>query len=65
MRAPQAEPADRGSLDIPVTIGNVVEAVRAAVANDLARLAGHRMRALAVTVTGLRSVAVPTRARVQ
>jgi hypothetical protein len=43
----------------------VVEAVRAAVANDLARLAGHRMRAPAVTVTGLRSAAVPTRARVQ
>jgi len=125
MRTPQAEPADRGSLDIhpavlrkivehaadsvpgtlrharrlagidvgeagasarvtvgpgepapvdvrleltlryPVTIGNVVEAVRAAVADDLARLAGHRMHALAVTVTGLRSAAVLTRPRVQ
>ena len=53
------------TLRYPVPIGNVVEAVRAAVANDLARLAGHRMRALAVTVTGLRGAAVPTRPRVQ
>jgi len=53
------------TLRYPVPIGNVVEAVRAAVANDLARLAGHRMRTLAVTVTGLRGAAVPTRPRVQ
>jgi len=52
------------TLRYPVPIGNVVEAVRAAVADDLARLAGHRMRALAVTVTGLRGVAAPVRARV-
>ena len=38
---------------------SVVDAVRAAVADDLARLAGHRMRTLAVTVTGLRGAARP------
>jgi hypothetical protein len=42
----------------------VVDAVRAAVADDLARLAGHRMRALTVTVTGLRDAAAPVRAHV-
>jgi uncharacterized alkaline shock family protein YloU len=48
----------------PATVRSVVDAVRVAVAEDLSRLAGHRMRALAVTVTGLRGVAAPVRARV-
>ena len=53
------------TLRYPATVRSVVDAVRVAVADDLCRLAGHRMRALAVTVTGLRSAAVPTRPRVQ
>ncbi len=43
------------TLRYPTTVRTVVDAVRAAVADELARLAGHRMRTLAVTVTGLRS----------
>ena len=52
------------TLRYPATVRSVVDAVRTAVAEDLARLSGHRIRALAVTVTGLRGVAAPVRARV-
>jgi len=53
------------TLRYPATVRSVVDAVRTAVADDLARLAGHRMRALAVTVTGLHgAAAAPDRARV-
>lgn len=52
------------TLRYPTTVRGVVEAVRAAVADDLSRLAGHRVRAMAVTVTGLRgATATPTRLR--
>ncbi|HEY0812709.1 MAG TPA: Asp23/Gls24 family envelope stress response protein [Pseudonocardia sp.] len=48
------------TLRYPTTVRSVVEDVRAAVADDLARLAGHRVRALAVTITGMRpGAAVP------
>jgi uncharacterized alkaline shock family protein YloU len=52
------------TLRYPAAVRSVVDAVRAAVAEDLSRLAGHRMRALAVTVTGLRGASAPVRARV-
>jgi uncharacterized alkaline shock family protein YloU len=52
------------TLRYPASVRSVVDAVRAAVADDLARLAGHRMRALTVTVTGLRDAADPVRAQV-
>jgi uncharacterized alkaline shock family protein YloU len=52
------------TLRYPEPVRSVVDAVRAAVADDLARLAGHRMRSLAVTVTALRDAAAPVRARV-
>jgi uncharacterized alkaline shock family protein YloU len=52
------------TLRYPTTVRSVVDAVRAAVAEDLSRLAGHRVRAMAVTVTGLRGAAV-TSARLQ
>lgn len=42
------------TLRYPAAIRGVVEAVRTAVAEDLTRFAGHRVRAFAVTVTGLR-----------
>ena len=52
------------TLRYPATVRGVVDAVRTTVADDLSRLAGHRMRTLAVTVTGLRGAAAPVRARV-
>ena len=52
------------TLRYPAAVRSVVDAVRVAVADDLFRLAGHRMRALGVTVTGLRGAAAPDRARV-
>jgi uncharacterized alkaline shock family protein YloU len=53
------------TLRYPTRVRTVVDAVRTAVAEELARLAGHRMRTLAVTVTGMRSphTAVPARLR--
>ncbi len=53
------------TLRYPTTVRSVVEAVRAAVADDLSRLAGHRVRAMAVTVTGLRGAAAVTPARLR
>ena len=51
------------TLRYPAAVRAVVDAVRAAVTDDLDRLAGHRMRALAVTVTGLRGAAAPAPVR--
>ena len=51
------------TLRYPTTVRTVVDAVRTAVAEELARQAGHRMRALAVTVTGLRGGTAPAPAR--
>jgi uncharacterized alkaline shock family protein YloU len=53
------------TLRYPTTVRSVVEAVRAAVADDLARLAGHRVRAMAVTITGMRGTAAMTSARLR
>lgn len=52
------------TLQYPAPIRAVVEAVRAKVDDELSRIAGHRMRALAVTVAGLRGAPV-TAARLQ
>ncbi len=51
------------TLRYPAAVRAVVDAVRAAVTDDLDRLAGHRMRALAVIVTGLRGAAAPAPVR--
>jgi uncharacterized alkaline shock family protein YloU len=53
------------TLRYPTTVRSVVEAVRAAVTQDLSRLAGHRVRAMAVTVTGMRGAAAVTSTRLQ
>jgi uncharacterized alkaline shock family protein YloU len=42
------------TLQYPAPVRTVVEAVRAKVGDELARLAGHRVRAMTVTVAGLR-----------
>lgn len=42
------------ALTYPAPVRETVAAVRAKVAGDLERVAGHRVRTLAVTVTGLR-----------
>ena len=52
------------TLRYPAAVRRVVDAVCVVVADDLSRLAGHRMRSLAVTVTGLRHAATPERTRV-
>jgi uncharacterized alkaline shock family protein YloU len=64
------EPAPVGvrlelTLRYPTRVRTVVDAVRTAVAEDLVRLAGHRMRTLAVTVTGMRSPHTPAPARLR
>lgn len=53
------------TLRYPTAVRGVVDAVRAAVAEDLIRLAGHRVRAMAVTVTGLRGAAATVPARLR
>ncbi|GAA5120749.1 Asp23/Gls24 family envelope stress response protein [Pseudonocardia adelaidensis] len=50
------------TLQYPAPVRTVVAAVRAAVGEELAHIAGHRVRALTVTVAGLRS-ARPAAAR--
>jgi uncharacterized alkaline shock family protein YloU len=50
------------TLQYPAPVRTVVAAVRARVGDELARIAGHRVRALNVTVAGLRS-ARPAAAR--
>jgi uncharacterized alkaline shock family protein YloU len=51
------------TLQYPAPVRSVVEAVRAKVADELARIAGHRMRAMTVTVAGLRSARPAATAR--
>ena len=46
------------TLRYPARVRSLVEAVRAAVTDDLARWAGYRMRTLAVTVIGLHAAVV-------
>jgi len=53
------------TLRYPTAVRAVVEAVRAAVAVELDRLAAHRMRSLAVTITGLRGASAPAPARLR
>jgi uncharacterized alkaline shock family protein YloU len=53
------------TLRYPAAVRTVVDAVRAAVADELDRLAGHRMRTLAVTVTGLRAPTAPHAVRLR
>ena len=53
------------TLRYPATVRTVVDAVRTAVADDLGRLAGHRMRTLAVTVTSMRGPSAPAPARLR
>lgn len=48
------------TLEYPASVRAVVAAVRARVGEELQRLAGHRVRALTVTVAGLRGAPVPT-----
>jgi uncharacterized alkaline shock family protein YloU len=52
------------TLQYPAPVRTVVAAVRAKVGAELARIAGHRVRALTVTVAGLRS-ARPAAARLR
>jgi uncharacterized alkaline shock family protein YloU len=42
------------TLQYPAPVRTVVAAVRATVSEELARIAGHRVRAMTVTVAGLR-----------
>jgi uncharacterized alkaline shock family protein YloU len=42
------------TLQYPASVRSVVDAVRARVGDELVRVAGHRVRALTVTVSGLR-----------
>lgn len=53
------------TLQYPASVRDVVEAVRARVGDDLVRLTGHRVRALSVTVAGLRGAPVAAPARLQ
>jgi uncharacterized alkaline shock family protein YloU len=49
------------TLHYPASVRAVVDAVRAKVGDELSRIAGHRVRSLAVTVSGFRSAhATPT-----
>jgi uncharacterized alkaline shock family protein YloU len=50
------------TLQYPAPVRTVVAAVRAKVGEELARVAGHRVRAMTVTIAGLRS-ARPAAAR--
>jgi uncharacterized alkaline shock family protein YloU len=53
------------TLRYPTRVAAVVDAVRVAVADELARLTGHRMRTLQVTVTGMRGATTPTPTRLR
>ena len=52
------------TLQYPASVRSVIDAVRAKVSDDLVRIAGHHVRAMTVTVAGLRP-ARPTVARLQ
>jgi len=49
------------ALEYPSTVRDVVADVRRRVGDELSRIAGHRMRYLAVTVTGLRGASAGPR----
>jgi uncharacterized alkaline shock family protein YloU len=51
------------TLQYPAPVRTVVAAVRAKVGEELARTSGHRVRAMAVTVAGLRSARPAAAAR--
>lgn len=52
------------ALEFPTPVRSVVDAVRAAVGEELQRLAGHRVRTLTVTVSGLRGAPARAVARI-
>lgn len=51
------------TLEYPAPVRSTVEAVRARVSDELARIAGHRVRDLAVLVSGLRGAGPAPRLR--
>jgi uncharacterized alkaline shock family protein YloU len=53
------------TLQYPASVRTVVDAVRARVGEELARIAGHRVRTMTVTVSGLRGAPVPATPRLQ
>jgi uncharacterized alkaline shock family protein YloU len=53
------------TLQYPAPVRSVVEAVRTKVGEELVRIAGHRVRALTVTVSGLRGAPAPAAPRLQ
>lgn len=53
------------TLQYPASIRTVVDAVRAKVGEELTRIAGHHMRSLTVTVSGLRGAPVTSTPRIQ
>ncbi len=65
-------PGDPPSIDVrleltlqyPASVRSVVDAVRAKVSDELVRITGHRVRAMTVTVAGLRSARPAASARV-
>jgi uncharacterized alkaline shock family protein YloU len=52
------------TLQYPASVRSVVDAVRAKVGDELVRITGHRVRAITVTVAGLRSARPAASARV-
>ena len=52
------------TLQYPATVRSVIDAVRQRVDADLEQLAGHRLRAFTVTVSGLRDTAPAAVARI-
>jgi uncharacterized alkaline shock family protein YloU len=52
------------TLQYPASVRSVVDAVRAKVGDEVVRITGHRVRAMTVTVAGLRSARPAASARV-
>jgi uncharacterized alkaline shock family protein YloU len=52
------------TLQYPAAVRSVVDAVRAKVGDELVRITGHRVRAMTVSVAGLRSARPAASARV-
>lgn len=53
------------TLQYPASVRTVVDAVRARVGDELSRIAGHHVRSLTVTVSGLRGAPVTAAPRIQ
>ncbi len=53
------------TIQYPMSVREVVDAVRSRVGDELARITGRRMRALTVTVTALRGAPAPAAPRIQ